>query len=290
MKRIELPLTLLATLAVGCAGRPQGPDAGDRRSGLVRVALTFTHRGEATHFDAQGHFVRLRGGSDPWVTAVLGIPDDQAIPLEGCQLVDGAERIDRAVHDANGVALELLDAGRLVVKGPHGSTALQAWHYPQLTPYAAGVVYGVDEARGVTLEPGATYTVVGDGGEEVGPFVTQVPAPRGFASPEASPLTLGRDLELRWSSVGVGDLEPAVIALAWSDERESREVRCRVRDDGYFRLPRELIPAGQPRRAEVALSRFRRAPLTAQGATPGELVVELRDVLPLAAGDAGDGR
>lgn len=280
-------LAALAATTLGCTGQNRVLDAGERAQGFVRVALTFTRdQARTTRFDASGHFVRMRADAlaspERRAGAVLGLPDDEAIPLDTCRIVDGAEEIDRALSDVAPDVVELLDAGRLTVKGPFDGTMLAPRHYPELTPFVAGVVYGADEAPAVALEPGATYEVNGEGGEEVGPFAAMVSAPRAFPSlamVEATPWKRGQDLDLKWTDAGEVS-EPLVLTVAWSGRAGAREVRCRVRDDGSFRIARDLLQIPEAI-AEISATRMRRSSLAAPGAGRGELSIGLREVVAL---------
>ncbi|MSP63881.1 MAG: hypothetical protein EXR72_26750 [Myxococcales bacterium] len=278
---------LLAASTLGCTGQVRGPDAGDAlERSLARVSLSFTRdarevRGSAPRFAAEGHFVRHRGGDSARVATVLGVADEGALALDTCRLVDGAEEIDRALAGQSPEAVELLDAGRLAIKGPFDATLLQPRHYPELTPYIAGVVYGLGDTAPLQLEPGALYEVTGDGGEEVGPFEAQAPAPRAFPTLSILPFRRGDDLDLRWIEAGeVSD--PMVIAVSWIGKSGAREVRCRVRDDGSFRVARDLLVGTEAGAiAEITATRVRRAPLFAPGAGRGELTIGLREIVAL---------
>ncbi len=279
----ELLRTLLAATAcliLGCADHPTAQDGGEPLASYLRVALTFTRDLAGTRFDAQGHFVRYRTAEREPVAALLGLPQqiDRTQPIDTCRWVDGAGTIERALQTISRV--ELLDAGRLVVKGPEEATLLHPWHYPELTPFVTGVVYGVEEGRALALGGGARYEVVSEGGEEITPFVAQATAPQAFPSLIVAPYRVGSDLELSWSAPRQEETEPLQLTLTWS-ARGAREVRCRVRDRGAFHIPAALVPTGmEPTRganAEMTAIRVRRAPL----AGSGELEIGLREVLPL---------
>lgn len=274
----------VAALLSGCTAADSTRDAGEAsiERSLAEVALIFSRDAAgAGRFDAEGHFVRYHSGDSRRVATVLGLSDEESIPLDSCRLVDGAQEIDSALAASNDV-LELLDAGRLLIKGPVDATMMQPRHYPELTPYVTGVVYGLEEAPSLALEPGALYEVAGEGGEEVGPFAARVGAPRAFPSLEVLPMRRGGDLDLRWSEAGDAS-DPLVLTVAWSSRAGAHEVRCRVRDDGAFRVDHELlaVPQGALYSAEVIVTRVRRAALTATGAGRGALTLGLREVVPL---------
>jgi len=293
----------IAAAASGCT-RSELRDAGGRAvtQGSMQVQLTFTRIGPGqdardVQFDGQAHFARYAATDAELVPTLLGVASDDDIPLDTCRAIDSADALDRALDAVDPtVGVELLDAGRLAVRGPDDATALVAKHYPELTPYVAGVVYGADDALPLALEPGAVYEVAGEGGEEIGPFQVQAQAPRAFPSLEAPVLRRGSDLELRWTEAGEVS-EPMVLVVAWSARAGVRggvsEVRCRVRDDGSFAVPRELLAAmPAPSRltgAEVSAQRTRRSSVAVLGARRGSgferfdgaLRVVLREVVPL---------
>ncbi len=277
---------IAACALAGCNAVDNAQDGGSPAQGAVRVQLTFTRdAAQAIRFDGQGHFVRFRA-EDAEKVALLGLGDEPAVPLDGCRAADAGEAA-RALSGGTPGGVALLDAGRLLVKGPADATTLQPLHYPELTPYVAGVLYGGADAGALTLEPGALYEVAGEGGEEVGPFLAQAAAPRAFVSPTVD-YRRGGDLDLAWAA-GDGGAEPISITVAWSTRASSGELRCRALDDGAFRISGGLlpIPADEPVRAELTVERVRRAALLAPGAGRGELVVGLREVVPLATDDAG---
>ena len=171
------------------------------------------------------------------------------------------------------------------MKGPHDATALSPRLYPELTPYVAGVVYGNEDTLPVAFDPGAVYELASAGGEDIGPFVAQVTAPREFPTLDVPVYRRGGDLDVKWREAGEPS-GPLVLAVSWSELRgASREVRCRVRDDGSFTIGHELLaslpPPARLTSAEVAAMRTRTAPVVTPGVGRGELCVGLRDVVPL---------
>jgi hypothetical protein len=283
----------LAWLA-GCSGRDAVRDAGDSARSLVRVDLSYTRvAGQVEpRFDAQAHFVRYRAFDPAGVPTLLGFADFDAIALDTCKVADGIADLDEALSadvTARGVAAEvsLLDAGRLELRGPVDRAMLRPHHYPELIPFVSGVVYGGDDVNPLALGLGQSYLVVGEGGEEVPPFVASVNAPRAFPTLTVEPLRraggAASDMEVRWADAG--DAEPLLLEAKWASRLGAHAVRCRVRDDGEFAIPHDAfdgLPAvSAPTSATVAATRVARAPLVAAGVGRGELTVELRDVAPL---------
>jgi hypothetical protein len=284
-----LPLGALCALATApaCQVRGEVHDASEPERSTARLSVLFTRTAgsDEIRFDGQGHFVRFAASDADHVPAILGLPDDDSIPLDSCRAVDSAEALDRALEAARAtLPVKLLDAGRLLVKGPLDAAALAPRHHPELTPYVGGIVYGNEDPLPLALEPGAAYEVVAEGGEDVGPFSAQASAPRAFPVVEIPAYRRGGDLELRWAEAGEAS-GPLVASVSWSSRAVSREVRCRVRDDGSFTVPRELLASmpsvNQLASAEVSAVRTRIAPLTAPGVARGELRVALRYVTPL---------
>jgi hypothetical protein len=305
----------LALASLGGCSRSELRDAGHAPTqGSIHVQLSFTRIGGGlpVQFEGQAHFARYAVADSELVPTLLGLADDEAIPLDTCRAVDSARELDRALDADPAAGVELLDAGRLTVHGPRDQTALVAKHYPELTPFVTGVVYDAAESLPLALEPGALYEVEGEGGEEIAPFQAQAQAPRAFPSLDVPVYRRGGDLELRWSDAASGaeaPPEPLLLTVAWSSwssgstvgsraRTTAGEVRCRVRDDGSFTVPRELLetlpPANRLAAAQVSALRLRRAPLSVPGALPyskesgggfdrfgGALVVGLREVAPL---------
>ena len=267
-------------VGTGCArGETPAPREGAQASGQTAARLSFLFTRIATgselRFEAQGHFVRHAAADIDRVPTILGITDDDVLSVDSCREIDSAEELDRAIGPASlggPTAMKLLDAGRLIVKGPADRVALLPRHYPELTPYVGGVVYGADNWLPLTWEPGGVYDVIGEGGDEIGPFSAQVAAPRSFATLDALPVYhRGEDLELHWD--GFETSEPLVIAVAWSTRAGTHEVRCRVRDDGAFLIRHELLAAmpaaGRLRSAEVSVTRLRHGTLNLGGSVAG---------------------
>jgi hypothetical protein len=295
-----------APVLSGCSGPEDARDAGESVRSLVRVDLSYTRSLQAEpRFDAQAHFVRYTAPGSPagadrvdraGVPTLLGLDDFDAIPVDTCRLSDGTAALDQALSYPTlaGAPTEvsLLDAGRLEVRGPADRSALLPHHYPELVPFVSGVVYGGDELAPLALSLGQTYQVVGEGGEEVGPFTASATAPRAFPTVSVEPLRRGSDLDIRWAdaaalqgSGALAPLEPLLLEVRWSGRAGSRSVQCRVRDDGGFVVPKDALAslptAGQLASASVTATRVQRGPLTAPGIGAGELTFSLRDQAPL---------
>jgi hypothetical protein len=152
-------------------------------------------------------------------------------------------------------------------------------------PFVSGVVYGSDELRPVALVLGQPYQVVGEGGNEVGPFAATVTAPRNFPMLTVDPLHRGSDLDVRWATEATPPAEPLVLEARWSSRGGTHTVRCRVRDDGAFSIPHDAfadLPATAAlSSAAVTATRLARAPFFAPGAGRGELTLGLKDVAAL---------
>jgi hypothetical protein len=286
MRRYGLVLSLLFA---ACTGSNAARDAGELTRSLVRVEVSYTRVAGATdvRFDAQGHFVRYRSFDPAGVPAILGFADYDNIPLDSCRSSDATAGLDAALDGQGTTAgglipaeVALLDAGRLELRGPADRSSIRARRYPDLVPFVSGVVYGGEETAPVALALGQPFQVVGEGGEEVGPFSSQVTAPRAFPELKVEPLRRGADLDVRWSAAD--SLEPILLEVKWASRAGSRAVRCRVHDSGEFSIPAgafEALPAQAA--ATVAATRVARAPIDAPGAGRGELSFALRDVAPL---------
>lgn len=282
-----LGMAALAVVPSACTPRGEVVDAAEPERRAAQLSLTFTRiaGGEGLRFEGQGHFARYAASDAKHLPAILGLPEDDQIPLDTCRSIDQAAALDRALSAARStLPVRLLDAGRIQIRGPHDVAALSSRHYPELTPYVGGVVYGNEDALPVALEPGAAYEVSAEGGEEVGPLTAQVVAPREFPTLDVPVFFRDGDLKLRWREAGEPS-GPLVLSVSWSERGAAREVRCRVRDDGSFTIGRELLaalpPASRLLSAEVAALRTRTAPISTPGIDRGELRVGLRDVVPL---------
>jgi hypothetical protein len=278
---------LLALPLAACSGPVADKDAGDTTLNLVRVDLSYTRGSdqESPRFDAQADFVRARDFDPKAVPTLLGFPDFDDLPLDTCRVSDGTAALDDAIADGmqrDTAEVALLDAGHLELYGAGGRSQLVAHHYPELVPFVSGVVYGTAEGDGLSLVPGQSYTVIGDGGEDVGPFQGTASAPQSFPELQPSVLHSGAPLELRWSR---GGTEPLLIEVKWSSRIGGRAVRCRVADDGQFTIGREsfetLPPAGQLANIAIVVERAGRAQFDAPGIGHGELAIELRDAMAL---------
>ena len=236
---------LAAALFAGCAASDGGPDAGARSATLVQADVVFSSDARGVHLSSQAWFARMRPDAVGRAATLLGVGHDDEIALDSCVLVDGAAELDRAFRGDVATGVQLLDAGRLQLRGPSDATTLSRRRYPDLTPEVAGVVYGADDSSRLSLETGATYTLVGEGAEDVGAFATSVAAPRAFPTIDAAVQHRGGDLELRWAEAGeVSD--PLLVTVSSGG---TRQVRCRVRDDGSFTVGRSLLaelPAAAP--------------------------------------------
>jgi hypothetical protein len=292
MRPLTLALFALGALA-GCTGREAAPQTGEAPGSLVRVDLSYTHMAGASdlRFDAQAHFVRYRSLDPAGVPTLLGFVDFEGVPLDTCRVSDGTADLDEALATGGAVAgqrltaeVTLLDAGRIEVRGPSDRAPLRPTHYPELVPFVSGVVYAGDEVHPVALGLGQSYQVVGEGGEEVGPFSSLVSAPKTFPSLTLEPLRRGAELELHWA-LEPEATEAVLLEVKWAARAGSRTVRCRVRDDGDFAVPRDLFEFMPPQSAlvsaTVSATRLTRGPLAAPGAGRGEFTFELRDIATL---------
>jgi hypothetical protein len=271
-------------------------EAAEPMRSLVRVDLTFHRTAGApdVRFDAQAHFVRYRAFDAASVGRLLGLGDLLSdVPLDQCVVRDGTRDLDEALapEGADGARallreVQLLDAGRVEVRGPADATVLLPAYYPEVVPFVSGLVYAAHETRPVSLMGGQVYHISGgsDAGEaEVGGFQATVQAPRAFPGVEVTALRRGGDLDLAWSPEPAQ--EPLLVEVKWVTRGGSRAARCRVRDDGQFTVPSEVMDAlaagGAPSSATVTATRLSRVPLNAPGVGRGELTLELRDGAPL---------
>jgi hypothetical protein len=222
--------------------------------------------------------------------AALAGDAEPALAPGQCARLDDEELFEEALAAASPEsAVQLLDAGEIVVTAAGRSTRLLPRYQPEIVPFVSGVVYD-PEAAPEDLPP---EVVAGDvlvsafGGEDVGRFdaaAQMPPLPRLVAidgrDPASAPLEIsrGRDHELVWTSGGrLGD-DTITVILGWA----GGEIRCRPAQVGRLRVPEATLaalPDGAD--ARVAVERTSRQPFAAPGLEGGELAVGVRDAVPV---------
>jgi hypothetical protein len=277
---------LPVVLACGTGdGRSGIPDAGGHT--FARLSLTVTApRDAAPQLDATARLLRYaatdvdsaqilagsRGVVDPMVVGRCVLVDEEA-------LLD--ETLTRMSPDA---AVEMLDAGDLVFRIGAHALVLSPSHQPELIPFVSGAVYETDGIGGdPALELGSADEayVSAFGGEDVGAFDANVavPAVPRIAAPAS--VTLGSWVPVRWT-VDAPSEEGVVVSLR---AERGRELRCRAADTGLYAVPadwlRSLVDRAQTDVLELSVERAARAPISSSGLEAGELVVTVRDAVPI---------
>jgi hypothetical protein len=197
-------------------------------------------------------------------------------------------------RDDSGIetAIELIDVGDLSVTYADLSRAIPTRTFPDLLKVIDGVIYTADEAQGVQFVPGETYTLHATGTEEVSPFEVVLDAPDdlgivkldGVAPAERAPvIRRGEDLEIVWDGAGWGD--EVIASLSWTGMGLPWSMTCRMRDDGLFVVPGQLIEGLHDPLAssdeEMTLSRVRQVAFRSSGLSSGAFSFVVSDSFPV---------
>jgi hypothetical protein len=177
-------------------------------------------------------------------------------------------------------AIELIDVGNLSVSYGSADRAIPTRTFPDLLKVIDGVIYSVDEAQGVQFVPGETYSFHATGTDDVSPFEVVLQAPDDLGrikvdgvAPEVQlpPIKRHQELELTWEGAGWGD--EVVAVLTWTGMGLPWSMTCRMRDDGLFVVPLEIIEGlHDPLAAgdeELTLSRVRQVSFRSGGLSSG---------------------
>jgi hypothetical protein len=268
--------------------------AADRGS-LVQLELAYTRElgpSATPRLDIAAHFVRYRvaeAKADPAaLSGLLGFGGDERLPLGACV------RDDEAVPSAAAMEISLLDAGPLAVRARdasgaiHGLAELEPQQYPAILPFVSGVVYGLEATPAPEVLPGEHIEIEGQGGEDVGPFVSGASAPDAFPDLRAERDPAAGDVAIAWVAPTVPARDPAgvLVELRWSGS-PATALRCRVPDEGRFTVPAAQAVGldtalAEGASAQVSLARSTRSALSAPGVGAGTLTVTLRDSTALS--------
>ncbi|NMC68805.1 MAG: hypothetical protein GYA57_01915 [Myxococcales bacterium] len=266
-------LGMLSVLAAGCnelglSGRTDGARADLRTLGVVAFHAAESvdpqapggAAGPGPRFVVEARFVRYPQSLESEVREVLGLADlDGLPPADGCAT---RTRYPGPAEDpaSRGAEIELLDVGRILVRGGGAEHALPVRTFPDLLDVMSGVTYG-----GVSPLPyiaGRRYDVRGE--SDRSPWVS-VDAPPAWEDLRVNGLTAREGLFGTFDAEPRLDLEwipwtdrpsDLVLSLSWIDAGGARRsLVCHPVDDGAFRLPVEaldLLPAA-PELADLTL-------------------------------------
>jgi len=246
MPRITLPLLLTALIALCACGReadeiaPGGPaGAGGEVEGTLGL-FTLLHDAEAEArppaVSVSGQFLHYRNVSRPLAVRALD-PTVGALEWAGardqCRIEESADERVRGI-DAEPLdyRIDLLDAGTLVSATASVRVVMPPRHFPEILPELSGVVYGAAEDQALPFSPETEYVLSGGGGDEVGPFRVELPAPRDLDPGDLVLLPLADGgLEVQW-----GDGDPDADLAHLELTRGGSSLLCAADDRGSFRL------------------------------------------------------
>jgi hypothetical protein len=220
--------------------------------------------GAAERFTVEARFVQFDAPFEAEVREMLGLAElDVLPPVDECTyaalVATPAATLDPDVPAAPG-GVELLDVGRILVRGAGTEQSLAVRTFPDLLDVMSGVTYGGGSA--LPYGPGRRYEVRGEADRT--PWVA-VYAPPGWDDLRVD------GMSVRDGLVGAFDPEPRVelrwipwtdrgsdvmVTLFWSGASGAPEgIICHPADDGTFDLPARalaLLPAA-PDLADLTL-------------------------------------
>jgi hypothetical protein len=206
-----------------------------------------------------------------------------------CTLIDDEALLDDALATSPpDAAVQMLDAGELLIHVSGQTIRVAPRYVPEILPFVSGVVY---ETEAQALDPleGDDSFIAAFGGQQIGRFLApaEVPAtPRilslNGAAPEARPrIERDSDLAVTWTA----DAAPrGAVALVIAAET-GPALRCLAADSGRFVIPRDAMARGfesiRSGPLTLAVERTRRTPFSTPGLDAAEIEVTVRDVVGL---------
>ncbi len=280
-----------AVWALSCSGgdgRTGAPDAGGQTIARLTVVVTAPRGGDGDVTTA-AQLVRFRDIDAEGAQLLAGgTPAAADFPPAGrCARVDAAALVDETLASLSPEAsVEMLDAGNLVFRVAGRAVALAPRYVPELLPFVTGAAYDGERSGAVAgvaspLEldqPGEAWASAA-GGDDIGRFEAQAQIP---AVPWISTARVDGGVLVAWPAGerATGGDETVVIAI----EGNGAELRCRAADVGRFVIPwSQLGELPGADGATLAVERSARAPFAAAGLDAGELLVTVRDLVPLPA-------
>jgi hypothetical protein len=253
-------------------------------------------------FGINGVFARYDEEKEDLVEHLLGthVPELD-LPPDTCSspspVLITARRAFGKHESAIETAIELVDVGDLSVTYVDEQMAIPTRTFPDLLKVIDGVIYAVDETQGVRFLPGETYTLHATGTDEVAPFEVVLDAPGdlgdvkidGVQPDEGMPqIRRGQDLMITWEGAGWGD--EVIATLTWSGMGLPWSMNCRMRDDGLFVVPGQLIEGlHDPLAAsdeEMTLARVRQVSFRSDGLSSGAFSFVVSNSFPVRFGSA----
>jgi hypothetical protein len=292
-------LMLLGLIAVACREPPPPrlprelpPETGTQRTRAAVATIQF-HAGELTPGTGSDRlrvsvvFADVDRRDEPLLASLAGSHPPQPLPgLDACVRAAGPHPPAPPVRPK--AWLQLLDVGNVALLAGSARLPLRVQLMPALADAVRGVRYDAELTLARAWLASGALRLQASGGDGVDAFEAAVPVPRPIhlGAVNAQPVRAGRvqapvadGLELRWgSTLGEGVVELDLGAdvpggLGW--------LRCRMRDDGNFIVPVDLLQALPPRTPERPwLARITRS---SEAAIPGfagqTLRLELQDAV-----------
>jgi len=293
---------LVAFLVIGGCGvgsdsPPKVPDAGSKSFARLAVVLTAPRDGGVT-VGAAARLLRYRGVDLDSAQVLAGARDRERGPL-GCAVLDDEAQLEDALATSPpDAAVQMLDAGDVLVRVAGQTVKMSPRYVPDIVPFVSGVVYDGEMSADAELAAGDEARneaqkeawIAGFGGQQVGRFVTaaDVPSVPRFvsiagAAPASAGLDAGADLPVAWQT---DETTRGTVTLTVSRET-GPAVRCRVADSGKFTIPAaalaRILDSAREDGVAVSLERSRRSPFSAPGLDAAEVEVTVRDVVTLRA-------
>ena len=314
--RKSWPIILVATAVVAAVGggcprdpapqvKPAPPVTVSRGQITASINRYVEARSEEPfeQFGINGVFTRYDVEKEDLVERLLGtrVPEPD-LPPDTCSSpvpVLGVPVRRLAMQDETTIetAIELIDVGDLSVSILGEPRAIPTRTFPDLLKVIDGVIYTADEDQGVRFLPGETYTFHATGTDAVAPFAVVLEAPDDLGDvkldsvrpgDQTPQIKRGQDLALTWEGAGWGD--EVIATLSWIGMGLPWEMTCRMRDDGLFVVPGQLIEGlHDPLAAsdeEMTLTRVRQVSFRSDGLNSGTFAFVVSKSFPVKFGSA----
>lgn len=310
----QIPAMAAILIAAATAGCPRDPapriapappvtvSRGQITAGLSRYVESKSDE-PFEQFGITGIFARYDVEREDLVDRLLGdrVPDTE-LALDTCSspslvLDVSVKRVASTDDIAGETAIELIDVGDLSVSYGGESRSIPTRTFPDLLKVIDGVIYSVDETQGVQFAAGETYTFHATGTDEVAPFEVVLEAPSdlgdikldGVQPEDRIPvIPRGRDIVFTWEGAGWGD--EVIATLTWSGMGLPWSMACRMRDDGLFVVPGQLVEGlHDPLAAsdeELTVTRVRQVSFRSDGLSSGAFSFVVSNSFPVRFGSA----
>jgi hypothetical protein len=276
----------LAAIACGAgdSGTRGSPDAGGKTFARLGVVLTVSRDGTAT-VGAVGRLLRYKGVDRDSAQVLAGAHERDRVAVGRCARVDDDARLDDTLATAPpDAAVQLLDAGELLVRVAGQTVTLAPRYVPEIVPFVTGVVYEREVQAQGGVEASGSAIIAAFGGQQIGRFVAPADVP---AAPrllvDTASVDGGADLVVGWTSDGAGARDTVSLVVS----RESgTALRCRVADTGRFVIPgamlAHVLDGARGETVGLAVERSRKTPFSAPGLDAAEVEVTVRDLVTLS--------